>query len=198
MGRSTSFARSNVLESALSLFWLRGFSAASLRQLENTTGLNPGSIYYHFTNKEQLFLAVLQHYIDSHLHMRINKNLSSGDPITGLRRFITSGYRNSQENIYRNCCFLASTCSDLCHLPPLAAELINNGLGSILSGFKRQLARALKNELIRVQAPLDELAEELLHLYLSLQLLAKARPNQQQLDAIVNRSLKTLLQPKSQ
>ena len=196
MGRSIAFDRHTVLENALALFWLRGFSAASLRQLEDVTELNPGSLYYHFSSKEKLFLAALQHYIDCHLQARINKNLSSGNPLEGLRRFLTSGYRHSQETQYRNCCFLACTCSELNLLPPVASELINTGLDSIRSGFQTQLERAFSKGMVNTEHPITELSQELLNLYLGLQLLAQVRPNQHLLDSMVRQSLENLLQPK--
>ena len=193
MSKSITFKRHHALESALHLFWFRGFSAASLRQLEEVTELNPGSIYYHFTNKEQLFLSVIQHYIDHHLYTRIKKHLYSGSPLEGLRRFMTSGYRNNQDYQYRNSCFLTYACSDIRLLPATTPELINQGLDHILNGLKYQIEQAIKKNLISTSQPSHELAQELLNLYLSLQLLAQARPNQQQLDILVNHSLARLL-----
>ncbi len=197
MGRSITFERHTVLEKSLALFWSRGFAAASLRQLEEVTELNPGSLYYHFTNKEQLFLASLKHYIECHLQPRIERHLNSRKPLEGLRRFFTSGYRHAPDEQYKNCCFLACTTSDLHLLPSLAAELICSGLDAIQSGFKNHLKQATEKELVDSQHSTEELAQEFCHLYLSIQLMAKLRPNQHQLDTIIRQSLATLLNPKA-
>lgn len=194
MGRALSFDRYNVLENTLELFWQKGFSDTSLRQLENITELNPGSLYYHFINKEQLFLATLEHYIEHHLKKRIQKNLSSGNSLEGLRRFLTSSYRNNKENRYKNCCFLVHTCADVRLLPPPAYELVNSGLDAILAGFKQQLERAMQQKLIKInQAVVSKISQELLNRYLSLQLLAQVRHNQHQLDDMVKITFEYLL-----
>ncbi|MGB1272266.1 MAG: TetR/AcrR family transcriptional regulator, partial [Endozoicomonas sp.] len=103
MGRHSSFNRQQVLADALSLFWSRGFSATSLKQLEEVTEMHPGSLYYHFRNKEQLYLAVLEYYLKWHLQPRIHKHLVYSSGLTGLRRFFTSGYRHNQDLAFQNC-----------------------------------------------------------------------------------------------
>lgn len=62
MGRSKNYVREEVIENALEVFWRRGYSATSLNDLANATGLNKKSIYNEFGSKEALFDVVLAHY----------------------------------------------------------------------------------------------------------------------------------------
>lgn len=58
------FERSAVLDRAMALFWRRGYEATSIQDLVEATGINRGSIYGTFGDKQGLFLAVLDHYAD--------------------------------------------------------------------------------------------------------------------------------------
>ena len=62
MGRTKNYAREEVIEDALEAFWQRGYSATSLSDLAEATGLNKKSIYNEFGSKEDLFNVVLAHY----------------------------------------------------------------------------------------------------------------------------------------
>ncbi len=49
-----------ILQSALWLFAKKGFKDTSMADLSKMTGAAEGTIFYHFKNKETLFLAVLE------------------------------------------------------------------------------------------------------------------------------------------
>ena len=61
-GRPRCFDTEQVLDCALKTFQQHGFSATSISMLSESTGLTTGSLYKAFNNKEQLFLAVIEHY----------------------------------------------------------------------------------------------------------------------------------------
>jgi AcrR family transcriptional regulator len=50
--------RQVILTEAARLFATRGFSATTIRDIADAAGILGGSIYYHFTSKEEIFLAV--------------------------------------------------------------------------------------------------------------------------------------------
>ena len=52
------FDRHEVLDRAMAVFWKRGYEATSIQDLLEATGINRGSLYATFGNKQQLFLAV--------------------------------------------------------------------------------------------------------------------------------------------
>ncbi len=56
------FDRNQVLEKSIDLFWQNGFSATSMKQVVERTGLKPGSLYLAFGNKEALFREALASY----------------------------------------------------------------------------------------------------------------------------------------
>src|ERR1700735_4804901 len=65
MGRPKNFSREDVLEKAMPVFWKQGFAGTSLQDLEQATGVNKSGLYSEFRDKEDLFLEVLRHYLES-------------------------------------------------------------------------------------------------------------------------------------
>ncbi len=49
-----------ILRAATAFFSQKGFSETSMSELSKITGVAGGTIFYHFKNKEELFLAVLE------------------------------------------------------------------------------------------------------------------------------------------
>ncbi len=62
MGRPKTYDRSEVLETAMNLFWQRGFHQVSTRDLSEAMGINVYSLYAEFESKEGLFNAAIEHY----------------------------------------------------------------------------------------------------------------------------------------
>src|SRR5215470_10428762 len=61
-GRPRSFDLDEALDSALHLFWQKGYEGASLSDLTGAMGINRPSLYAAFGNKESLFRKVLDRY----------------------------------------------------------------------------------------------------------------------------------------
>lgn len=65
MPRVKLFDEKEVLTKAMNLFWRKGYSATSVQDLVNHLGINRGSLYDTFGNKEQLFNQSLALYRNS-------------------------------------------------------------------------------------------------------------------------------------
>lgn len=64
MGRPRTFDIDNALESALQVFWRKGYEGTSLADLTEAMGINKPSLYAAFGNKEALFHKILNHYVE--------------------------------------------------------------------------------------------------------------------------------------
>lgn len=63
-GRVTHPTWGKLVEAARRLFWERGYEATSLQDVLGRARVKSGSLYYFFRTKEDLLLAVLDHYVD--------------------------------------------------------------------------------------------------------------------------------------
>src|SRR5882757_8313605 len=63
-GRPRSFELDKALDSALQVFWRKGYEGASLSDLTTAMGINRPSLYAAFGDKEALFRKVLDRYAE--------------------------------------------------------------------------------------------------------------------------------------
>ena len=54
--------RQDILKSALIVFGVKGFSAATLKQIAAEAGVTRGAIYWHFNNKAELYNTLIESY----------------------------------------------------------------------------------------------------------------------------------------
>lgn len=109
-----SQTRQRLIESALYLFWERGFAGTSMSDLLGRAEVNSGSFYHFFDSKEALLKAVLKLYLEA-LGPQIVRpaHALTSDPIERIFA-ILAGYR---ERILR------TNCQYGCPLGRLALEI---------------------------------------------------------------------------
>ncbi|GAC1588491.1 MAG: TetR/AcrR family transcriptional regulator [Sphingomicrobium sp.] len=54
--------RDKILEAAMELFWLKGYGSTSVADILSRSGVRSGSLYYFFPGKQDVLIAVLEHY----------------------------------------------------------------------------------------------------------------------------------------
>ena len=56
--------RWRIVEAAMELFWLKGYSSTSIADILSRSQVNSGSLYYFFPGKQDVLVAVLEAYRD--------------------------------------------------------------------------------------------------------------------------------------
>ncbi|MEI4264237.1 TetR/AcrR family transcriptional regulator [Roseovarius sp. D0-M9] len=84
MGRSAIHDRDEVLRASMELFWARGYHKTSLKDLERTLDMRPGSIYAAFGSKKALFRAALDRYATIGQEALAVTMVKAPSPISGL------------------------------------------------------------------------------------------------------------------
>jgi TetR/AcrR family transcriptional repressor of nem operon len=102
------FDRSEILDRAMALFWTRGYEATSIHDLVEATGVNRGSIYATFGDKKGLFLAVLDHYLET-VAKSMMAELSDPDPRRAIERMFDSLIRRTSDPKFPRGCFITNT-----------------------------------------------------------------------------------------
>ncbi|HET7708813.1 MAG TPA: TetR/AcrR family transcriptional regulator [Sphingomicrobium sp.] len=64
--------RWRIVEAAMELFWLKGYSSTSIADILSRSQVNSGSLYYFFPGKQDVLLAVLEAYRDGIRPMLLN------------------------------------------------------------------------------------------------------------------------------
>ncbi len=98
-GRPRTFDREAALQSALGVFWRRGYEPASISELCAAMGINPPSLYAAFGNKAQLFMEAVNHYETSYWDDAWERMASGRDVLEDMTRFFqeAAGILTSQD-----------------------------------------------------------------------------------------------------
>lgn len=84
MSGQRQFDTDAALDAAMRVFWRLGYEATTVHDLTAATRLGRGSLYGAFGNKEGLFLAVIDHYLERYRHRYI-RALSEPDIEASVR-----------------------------------------------------------------------------------------------------------------
>jgi AcrR family transcriptional regulator len=86
--RDPERTRAVILESAVAEFTSKGMSGARIDRIAKRAGVNKRMIYYYFTNKEGLYVAVLEETYTAIRTAEIGLNLTGRDPVDGMRELV--------------------------------------------------------------------------------------------------------------
>src|SRR5215469_13503815 len=85
MARALEFDYDRAIAKATRIFWKKGYSGTSLRDLLKATGIGEGSFYNTLKSKKQLYLACLKHYNDTVVRRRAEALFSPASAKEGVR-----------------------------------------------------------------------------------------------------------------
>ena len=108
MARPKEFDAEKVLATAADVFWRRGYEVVSIQDLEAATGLGRGSLYNAFGDKEGLFIAALDRYIERHGAAPF-RHLSNPDVRQGIQRLLEAIIARMSDPANPRGCLLTNT-----------------------------------------------------------------------------------------
>ena len=191
MGRAPAFDRDTVLDAALTLFWRRGYTATSMREVADATRLGAGSLYAAFGDKRGLFRAVLAHY-RARVSARTLAPLDAADAGLGAIEAVFTTLARRDPAAPAPGCLITNTA---CELGP-HDDLVRAGLKDALDGLAQRLERVLARAVARGEVaphvdPADT-AAVLVGLAQGLRVLARLGEPVERLDRIVRTGLAPL------
>ena len=106
------FDEDAMLEVALKTFWQNGFGATSMIDVAEATGVQRGSLYNAYGDKEQLFLLAYERYASRFLDS-VRQALSNPDPAVALAAFFKGIIANWTEGAASRGCLTTKTMIEL-------------------------------------------------------------------------------------
>jgi TetR/AcrR family transcriptional repressor of nem operon len=85
LGRALEFDYDKAIDKATRVFWKKGYSGTSLRDLLKAIGIGEGSFYNTLKSKKQLYLECLKHYNGTVGRRRAEALLSPSSAKEGVR-----------------------------------------------------------------------------------------------------------------
>lgn len=80
------FNEDQALEQVLQVFWRQGYGATSMPDLAKATGVQRGSLYHAYGDKQNLFLLAFERYKRQYLEM-VRQHMQLDDPVAALRAY---------------------------------------------------------------------------------------------------------------
>ena len=185
MARPREFNVDAVLESAMQVFWAKGYESTSLDDLCKATGLGRSSLYAAFGDKRALLLSSLDRYEERGI-ARIVAALSR--PLN-IRKAVAAFLGDFIDEIVagpgRRGCFLGNCAAELSRHDREATARVRRSLERIEGTFRDALVRARVRGEIAAACDVDALARFLVAGIQGLRLVGKAKPERAALDDIV-------------
>jgi len=114
------FDEDALLEVALKTFWQNGFAATSMIDVAEATGVQRGSLYNAYGDKERLFLLAYERYAGRFLE-QVKQALANPDPAIALTTLLKNVVASLIEGAPSRGCFTTNTAIEL-HLAGKAIE----------------------------------------------------------------------------
>ncbi|QTD98396.1 TetR/AcrR family transcriptional regulator [Streptomyces cyanogenus] len=175
MARTKEFDPDAALQSALELFWQRGYEATSMADLVEHLGIGKASLYATFGSKHELYLRALDRYGQTQ-NPRMTRELSTPGPVLPavralVRRFAAEA---TAEATREQGCLVTNTAVELAPHDREAARRVEHSWGALETLLHSALVRAqAQGELTADRDPLA-LARLLLVLLQGLRVVGKA------------------------
>ena len=137
------FDQNEILNRAMTLFWTRGYEATSISDLVEAMGINRGSIYATFGDKEAVFIAAIDRYLET-VAKNLMAELSDPDPRRAIERMFDSIVRRTSDPRLPRGCLIVNTSLEC----PTGGDAITRKIGEAIG----QQETAIYRLLLRAQA----------------------------------------------
>lgn len=139
MARGLEFDYERAIDKATRVFWQKGYSAASLRDLLKAMGIGEGSFYNTLRSKKRLYLKCLKHYNDTVVRRRAEALFSPASARQGVRALFKAVLDDLDDPRTPRVCLVAgSVCSDVLAERDLQ-KFVQSDMAAFVGAFSKRL-----------------------------------------------------------
>ncbi len=193
MARPVEFVYEDVLTNAMEQFWREGFEASSVQKLLDVTGINRGTLYNSFGDKDTFFKACLEHYsklINKDLDNSLNKaELGTWAAVEKYFDLAILGVSNKQRSM--GCLLVNSFCESINYDKDIQ-KLVRGYYNQIRKAFLKRLKDAEKAGELKKGVSADVATEVLLNTYNGLRVSSREGKPAKQMAEVLKYTIDTL------
>src|SRR5262245_36299587 len=134
------FDEQEVIAMALDVFWRKGLHDATMQDLATATGVQRGSLYNAYGDKEEIFLRAFDQYAGQFLETAGNA-LAQGDAVARLRNFFDVIIVNMTSGSPPRGCLTTRTALD----PAMSSTAVRQRVQSVLSRLEQLIGKAISS-----------------------------------------------------
>ncbi|WP_345593102.1 TetR/AcrR family transcriptional regulator [Streptomyces marokkonensis] len=143
MARTKQFDPDAALQSALELFWRRGYEATSVADLVEHLGVGRASIYATFGSKHELYLKAMDRYAETRDPLLLTELSQPGPALPAVRAVVRRFAAEAASPQGRlNGCFVTNTAAELAPHDPAAARRVETSWEHVETLLHSALVRA--------------------------------------------------------
>ena len=188
MARPKEFDVDEAVDRALARFWAHGYGGTSVQDLVDELGINRGSLYGTFGDKDGLYARALARYVDTSGAALTDALASSDGVVDGLRTLL----RSFVDHPDGRGCFVVNTVCERSISDPSSRQSTAGAIDATRQALRRALADARRGGEIRDDVEVDTAAEAILVLMQGLQVLTKSGTDITTLGPVIDAHLDTL------
>lgn len=132
------FDEQEVILTALGVFWRKGFHNATMQDLAIATGVQRGSLYNAYGDKEAIFLRAFDQYAAEFLEVSRNA-LAEGKAAARLRNFLDLIVTNMTSGTPSRGCLTTRTALDV----PASSKAVRQRVQILLNQLERLIREAI-------------------------------------------------------
>jgi TetR/AcrR family transcriptional regulator, transcriptional repressor for nem operon len=194
-GRPRSFDGDGVLNAATEIFWRRGYTATSLRDVTERVDVLPGSLYAAFGDKHSFFLRALERYADGTRDVAIS--LTGDGPVLPRVAALLHSVLAAARVAPGRGCMLGNTATELLPDDEAIAAVVRRAFRTLEHALEHALSVGQKNGEIREEIDCGAQARHLLVVVQGLHVVARAEPDPDRLSDAVDAVLASLIETRS-
>lgn len=143
MARTKEFDPEAALQSALELFWQRGYEATSMAHLVDHLGIGRASIYATFGSKHELYLKAMDRYAETHDPCLLGELSQPGPALPAVRAVVRRFAEEAASPEKRLAgCLVTNTAAELAPHDPAAARRVELSWERVETPLRSALIRA--------------------------------------------------------
>ena len=185
MPRPREFDPNDALNSAMKVFWSKGYSETSYDDLVKGTGVSRKGLYTVFGDKHQLFVATLKNYRQTIIPALLERLGEDDIDVDGIRATFHHLAEMAASGAGHMGCFMARTSTDISVHDPQVKEIVDLHWEDLNA---RLLFALTKSGVARA----EELAPYYVGVMQGLFTLAHARADRAVIEPFVNEALRSL------
>jgi len=171
MARPREFDEKKVIENLMTVFWDKGYQAATMQDLVKASGLLKGSLYGAFGDKQALYLAALRHYNRTRIQAGIDMLKGEGSARQKIARLFDNVIESTKRGLFAGGCLLCNASLE----KAVSDKQVKNEIKTTIRRLKVAIMDALKVDGVNEdQDQAASLAAFIVSAYFGTRVLAKA------------------------
>ncbi len=193
MARPVEFDENTVLTNAMEQFWREGYEASSVQKLLDCTGINRGTLYNSFGDKDTFFKSCLDQYnriVDDQITVSLkNEKLNPWDAIAAFFEEAVVNVPNKHRSM--GCLLVNSLCESINYDKDMK-KVVRSSLTSIRRAMVARLKEAQKKGKLKKGVTVEFAADVLMNALHGIRVNSRDGKNAKQLQELAKFAMASL------